>query len=198
MSDADSIVREKTDFNHDYISDREFIDSLITLRTLRWFLLNQSTITLPANFSLGSLNLLQFRKGGRQATLQEWLIIEEKSAILFEALTPDMRFRFAQGRSPIFIPIVAACLALFAATALVCAVFVQDRGFFGIKGIGPGTLPFYVIWLMSLGALGAIANVALNTLSIQNDIDFDIKNTRLVLLRATIGALFALIISIST
>jgi hypothetical protein len=49
---------------------------------------------------------------------------------------------------------------------------------------------------MSLGAIGAVAFVGMNALSLQSDITFDLTNNRLVILRIVLGALFALVITL--
>jgi hypothetical protein len=54
----------------------------------------------------------------------------------------------------------------------------------------------YLIWLATLGAVGALAFIGMNALSIQDDITFDLTNTRLMLLRVTLGALFAVVLTL--
>jgi hypothetical protein len=54
----------------------------------------------------------------------------------------------------------------------------------------------YLIWLISLGAVGALAFVGMNALSIKDDITFDLTNRRLLLLRVVLGALFAVVLTL--
>jgi hypothetical protein len=51
--------------------------------------------------------------------------------------------------------------------------------------LGARVLPFYLLWLMSLGATGAVAFIGTNVLSVQEDATFDLTNTRLMALRIT-------------
>ena len=54
----------------------------------------------------------------------------------------------------------------------------------------------YLLWLVSLGAIGALASIGMNALSIQDDITFDLSNMRLMSLRVTLGALFEVVLSL--
>ena len=56
--------------------------------------------------------------------------------------------------------------------------------------------PFYLIWLFSLGAIGAVAYIGMNALSIQEDITFDLTNPRLMILRIVLGGLFGLVLTL--
>ena len=55
-------------------------------------------------------------------------------------------------------------------------------------------MPFYLIWLMSMGAIGATAFIGMNALLVQEDITFDLLNTRLISLRVALGSIFALVL----
>ncbi|MBV9456741.1 MAG: hypothetical protein JO141_04385, partial [Bradyrhizobium sp.] len=54
----------------------------------------------------------------------------------------------------------------------------------------------YLVWLAALGAVGALAFIGMNALSIQDDITFDLTNKRLLLLRVALGALFAVVLTL--
>jgi hypothetical protein len=49
---------------------------------------------------------------------------------------------------------------------------------------------------MSLGAIGSIAFIGMNALSLQEDITFDLTNSRLIVLRIALGALFGLVLTL--
>ena len=49
---------------------------------------------------------------------------------------------------------------------------------------------------MSLGALGAVAFIGMNALSVQSDVTFDLSNTRLAFLRITLGALLGAVLTL--
>jgi hypothetical protein len=53
-----------------------------------------------------------------------------------------------------------------------------------------------VVWLASLGAIGSISFVGMNALSVQDDATFDISNTKLLVLRISLGALFGVVLTL--
>ncbi|GLR88894.1 hypothetical protein GCM10007857_56070 [Bradyrhizobium iriomotense] len=54
----------------------------------------------------------------------------------------------------------------------------------------------YFFWLMALGALGSIAYISMNALSLQKSITFDIGNQKLLVIRIMLGAMFGLILAL--
>ena len=87
------------------------------------------------------------------------------------------------GWLPVFFLLLALCALFFALVAL-NAIGWPDYIF---------SIPF-LIWLASLGAIGSITFIAMNALSIQDDITFEITNTRLILIRISVGVLFAVLL----
>jgi hypothetical protein len=53
----------------------------------------------------------------------------------------------------------------------------------------------YFLWTALLGAIGAIAFLSMNTLSIQKDITFDVTNRSLLAVRIVLGSLFGFFLS---
>jgi hypothetical protein len=51
------------------------------------------------------------------------------------------------------------------------------------------------LWTALLGAIGAIAFLSMNTLSIQKDITFDVTNRSLLAVRIVLGSLFGFFLS---
>jgi hypothetical protein len=51
---------------------------------------------------------------------------------------------------------------------------------------------------MSLGAIGSVAFIGMNALSVQEDATFDLTNSRLMALRISLGALFGLVLTLPT
>jgi hypothetical protein len=89
-------------------------------------------------------------------------------------------------------PLASVVFVIVAGGALVASAFV-----FAIKqDNGPMLFPCFLLWLVSLGAIGSIACIGMNALSIQSDITFDLSNQRLMILRIVIGALFGLVFAI--
>lgn len=87
-------------------------------------------------------------------------------------------------------------LALVALIALIVAVKAYNSDLLHMGSLGANVLPFYLVWLMSLGAIGAIAFIGMNALSVQEDITFDLTNRRLIIMRIALGALFGLVLSL--
>jgi len=54
----------------------------------------------------------------------------------------------------------------------------------------------YIVWIVSMGCIGAVAFVGMNAISAQADITFDISNMRLMILRVVLGGLFALVLTL--
>jgi hypothetical protein len=179
-----------------FISDEHFIRDLKRLKDLRSFLIQEAINISPgdsAPLSFGRLNLLQYRPDGRSPTQQEWSEVELQTQTLFRLLTEPLRRRFILGEIPSWISILPILLALLALAGLIGAIVVQRIDFLHLKTISANTLPFYLVWLMSLGAIGAVAFIGMNALSVQQDITFD---RRLMLLRITLGALFGLVLTL--
>jgi hypothetical protein len=186
---------------HDRISDLLFIKDLKRLRELKSFFLqeainpNRPIDSAPSKIAL-KLNVLRYASDGRSPTEAEWLEVQQQTQALFNLLTETLRRRFLRGEVPAWMTWLPVAFAVIAMLALIAAIFVTDLGFFGIQSVGARTLPFYVIWLIALGAIGSAAFIGMNALSIQEDITFDLTNRRLMLLRVALGALFALVLTL--
>jgi hypothetical protein len=174
----------------DQISDLNFIEDLGRLKDLRSFLIREVVISedARADLTFGSLNLLSYSRDGRPPTEQEWAQVEKLTQALFGLLTGPLRRRYIVGGIPTWVSLVPIVFAAVGVTALVLAVL-----------SGPGAvqiLPFYIVWLVCLGAVGSIAFIAMNALSVQDDATFDLTNDRLMILRIVLGGLFALVITL--
>ncbi len=182
------------------INDFQFIHDLTLLKELRSFLLQEAAISLSKQgtdeLSFGALNLLRYGEGGRAPTLQEWSDVERHTQSLFRVLTEPLRRRFLLGQIPSWINFLPMFLAVVALGALAGAVVVQGRPLFGLETLGAKILPFYLVWLTSLGAIGSVAFIGMNALSVQQDITFDLTNRRLMVLRIVLGALFGLVLTL--
>ena len=181
------------------IDDIQFIQDLRGLKELRSFLI-QEAIPLSTEESqsllFGSLNLLRYSsERGRAPTKEEWAEVERHTQLLFGLLTDPLRRRFLLGQIPAWMSSLPILLAFAAVGALLCAT--RAEGPNAISSLaGLGLLPFYVIWLMCLGAIGSAAFLGMNALSVQQDITFDLSNRRLMVLRISLGALFGLVLTL--
>ena len=183
----------------DLINDYPFMRDLKRLKELRSFLIQEAIGVSPQDtkpLSFGKLNSLRYDVTGRAPTQEEWAEVESQTQTLFRLLTDPLRRKFILGEIPSWIWGLPIALALIALAALIAAIVVQDTGLFGIKSIGASTLPFYLVWLMSLGAIGSVAFIGMNALSVQQDITFDLSNRRLMILRIVLGALFGLVLTL--
>jgi hypothetical protein len=91
------------------------------------------------------------------------------------------------------LPLAFAAVALL---ALIGAVVYPGLKGYDPDHLGKDVLPFYLFWLISLGAIGSVAFIGMNALSVQQDITFDLGNKRLMLLRIVLGAMFGLVLSL--
>jgi hypothetical protein len=55
---------------------------------------------------------------------------------------------------------------------------------------------YYLIWLICMGSIGAVAYIGMNAISAQDDLTFDMSNQRLTILRVALGGLFALVLTL--
>jgi hypothetical protein len=47
-----------------------------------------------------------------------------------------------------------------------------------------------------MGAIGSVAFIGMNALSVQQDVTFDLNNDRLMVLRIVLGALFGIVLTL--
>lgn len=180
------------------IKDKRFISELDRLRNLRSFLLEQSDKLEAAEtdaMSFNGLNSLRFDKKGRDPSEEEWFLLENHTQRLFGLLTnPSSRRKFLLGCIPWTIAWLPAIFGLVAAAALLLAILAPST--LRVGSLGTQVIGFYLVWLMSLGAIGALAFVGMNALSVQDDATFDLTNLRLMWLRVALGALFGLVLTL--
>jgi hypothetical protein len=184
------------------IKSREFMEALTRLKDLRSIFLDEGIELKPgelALLTLGDLNLLQLDEKSPEARdpkEAEWIHLESVTQLLFRRLTEPVRRKFILGHIPRWIPVAPVFLGLAAATALIFAVRIYLSYDSPNKVPSALVLPFYLVWLVSLGATGAIAFLGMNILSVQKDITFDLGNRRLIGLRIVLGALFGLVLTL--
>ena len=181
------------------ICDEKFLNDLGRLKRLRDFFL-QEAIEIPPEescfLSFGELNLLRPGPNGRRPTEAEWTDLEDRTQVLFGRLTYSLRHRFLLGEIPSWITTLSMAMALLALLALMGAIFIPFEFQMETMRARVLALPFYLVWLMSLGAIGSIAFVGMNALSVQQDVTFDLGNHRLMALRISLGALFGLVLAL--
>jgi len=181
------------------INDEQFIGDLKRLKELRSFLIQEAvglSTDDSTSLSFGHLNLLKYSFNGRTPTEAEYSQVERLTQTLFSSLTEPLRRRFIMSEIPGWVSGLSISLAFVALASLVLAIIAQDVALLRLPSSGANTLPFYLVWLMSLGAIGSVAFIGMNALSVQQDITFDLSNRRLMKLRIVLGALFALVLTL--
>lgn len=176
------------------IVDAKFNKDLETLRDLHSFLIREAK-SLPEDFSLGILNALKAggaNEKGRSPTADEWKAIEKKTQVLFAQLTDVDRKKFLASQMPNFLPRIAVWLVAVSIGSMIMSVVMAELTLFSVGINGAFMVFFFLVWLMSLGAIGAAAFIGFNAISVSNDITFDISDSRFIIQRIVLGALFAL------
>ncbi len=135
------------------------------------------------------LNDLRYNEKGRLPTVEEWEQLDKRSQKLFSYLDDELRKHFELSQTANLIaqlPLLFIFLALLivAILSMITVIFAVDRLLL------PGC---YFLWTALLGAIGAIAFLSMNTLSIQKDITFDFTNQSLLAVRIVLGSLFGLL-----
>jgi hypothetical protein len=107
-------------------------------------------------------------------------------------LDDDLRKRFELSQTANLIAglpwlFIFVALLFVALLSLITAIFAVDRNLL--------LLGCYFLWTALLGAIGAIAFLSMNTLSIQKDITFDFTNKSLLAVRIGLGSLFGFFLS---
>lgn len=177
------------------ISDETFCRHVERLKRLQDFLYQEAipiSATDASSLGVGDLSGMHFSSRGRPATADEWNRVEKRTQIIYLLLTPALRKKFLMSGTPWMVTWLPVYFLGLAALSLVLAMVAMN----GIDWPESATFYVYLLWLISVGALGAFAFIGMNALSIQDDITFDLTNMRLISLRATLGALFAVILTL--
>lgn len=187
------------------ICDEYFLRDLDRLKKLRAFVQKNNLGAAPseaAALSFGRLNMLRYDEAGRPPTEAEWAAVDVHTQTFFGLLSEPLRRRFTMGELPWWLSGLPLIFIAIGVISLVMSVVVLAT-----LEIEPKTpvdpivaravvMAFYLFWLMSLGAIGAVAFIAMNALSVQEDVTFDLTNTRLMWLRLVLGALFGLVLTL--
>jgi hypothetical protein len=171
------------------------MNQFANLTSLKTFLLTRSVHIREEDvplLSFGMLNDLQYSEKGRLPTVEEWEQLDKHSQKLFSYLDDGLRKHFELNQTANLIaglPVLLIFVALLfvALLSLITAFFAVDRSLL--------LLGCYFFWAALLGAIGAIAFLSMNTLSIQKDITFDLTNKSLLAVRIVLGSLFGFFLS---
>lgn len=190
ISDAlhdDDILSEKDAGTK--INNQQFMCNLKRLQELRTFLIQEAIFKSDGGtLASESLNRLQYNPQGREPSSGEWDELEFLTQKLFGLLSDPLSRRFVLGEIPRWVAFLPILLAFVALTSLLVAVGSPNKFILSES--------CYLFWLMSLGAIGSVAFIGMNVLSVQEDITFDLSNRNLMILRITLGALFGLVLTL--
>jgi hypothetical protein len=188
---ADATVRKswvtrwfsRHDSDPNAIRDMRFMNRLTTLTRLQTFLLSEGVHIRAEDaplFSFGTLYQLRYHDRGRLPTVDEWKFLDDERGKRFQLMEAANLI----AGLPILLIVVAFLLAFL---SLMIAIITSDSYLL---------FCWYFLWTMCLGALGSIAYLSVNALSIQTDIPFDLTNKSLLAVRIVLGSLFGLVLSI--
>ncbi|MEM8702462.1 MAG: hypothetical protein AAGF82_11605, partial [Pseudomonadota bacterium] len=152
------------------IVDVKFNKDLETLRDLHSFLIREAK-SLPEDFSLDILNTLKAggpNEKGRSPTAEEWKAIEKKTQLLFAQLTDIDRKKFLASQMPNFLPRIAVWLVAVSIGSMIMSVVMAELTLFSVGINGAFMVFFFLVWLMSLGAIGAAAFIGFNAISVSS------------------------------
>ena len=169
------------------------------LKALRSFLIRQAVSVGPEEtMYFGRLNTLRrsYTGRGRYPTPEEWKLLEEYTQKLYGHLDESVRRRFLYGQIPAWITQTASALGVAALAALFGAMVVITTGSASAGRAATVIVPLYTVWLAALGAIGSISFIGMNALAVQNDATFDLTNSRLILMRIVLGALFGVVLTL--
>jgi hypothetical protein len=191
------------------IGDESFMRQLDHLRALIDFLRRDNVRTRPEDveaFNLGPLWTYRYAASGRMPDERDWFEVDRRLHLLTPYFEGEVgrRFRVQQvahliGRMPLVFMVIAVISLLAPMLAPLFAGWLRDS--LEVPGpidflVGLPMLVCYVTWTLSLGALGASASLAVNSLAITSDATFDIGDRRLLQIRLVVGALFGFILSL--
>jgi len=177
------------------IKDEIFCRHLGRLKQLQEFLYQEAVpidSAMSSALTMGDLSELHFHPKGRMATADEWGKVEKRTQAILSFLTPALRRKYLMGGTPwmvAWLPLYFLCLAILSLVFAMVVMNATDWPEYSLFIV-------YLVWLLSLGAIGASASIGMNALSIQDDITFDLTNLRLMSLRVALGALFGVVLSL--
>jgi hypothetical protein len=195
-----STSEEKPEIQSINICDKRFMTRVGQVLALRDFIVREMQEAQKSDatrLSCDALYAFKLVRAGREPTVLEWNILETKFYDLNALIMPDQRKKFILSQFPLVIIYVALGSLALSMASLLCAVYPK----FLVIAVDNDHQMFirmlaFVLWTICLGALGSIAFISVNALSMQSDATFDVTNTRFVLLRIILGALFGVLIAL--
>jgi hypothetical protein len=181
------------------MDDPVFFRQLRQLKKTRDFLLRQGVAAryegdvTESPFSLGRLNLIRYFPGSGPAGVADWDALEEKQARLQELFSEELQAKYRLGSLKVGLVSVPVVLLAFIWVAIAISSFVPNSAL----PVREWKLVGFFFWTAALGALGAIASLAVNAFSGQDGAAYDLSDRGLVGLRVIFGAFFGSAVSLA-
>jgi hypothetical protein len=173
------------------IGDARFVGQMYLLRDLRAYLLYNGVRienSQAGELHLGALSHFCYKKGAPLPTVAQYDMMDHALESLFALLSEKSRKTFMLAQFPPWVPRLAIACLLAAVGCLGIATIWQDVRYVPLLA--------YVGWLALTGALGSMSFIAMNVLSVQDDITFDLSSNRLLAIRVIIGSLFGVVLGL--
>jgi hypothetical protein len=200
-----------TDAHNGSIGSRPFLARVRELQMLRNFVLSEG-VQVPDGkeeyLLLGQMNDIHYSRRAPLPTAEQWRAVEEHLCALYPCLTPEQRKKYALRQFPkfmIWVAFIALAIALLAFNGAVYPEAFRQMWSHVVRGVlkpdfnarlSSIVLWDFLLWNIALGALGSIAFMSVNALSIQADATFDIADAKFVGLRIMLGCLFGIMIAL--
>ncbi len=183
-------------------NERYFIEQVDVFRSIKKFLFNEGVSVKEKDLQTLSkasyLTSMTLDLAAPPPSADDWTNLENAVFALYAYLEDEkLRTRYRLN----FATALLFSLPLwFVAGACVALGIVNVVGIYHYSESAPGQiwgLVAFILWLLCLGGIGAVAYIYVNALSIQNDPTVDVSNRGFVWGRVIIGCLFALVLSLA-
>jgi hypothetical protein len=205
-----------------YVCDRRLIQDIRKLREMRSLQRDEAVPQPPEIAELWLLLRLRYDRSGRVPYDSEWAAVDRLSLALSSGMNESLTRRWASSQVPMLVTYLPLLMLLVAATSLCSAIHgaanMQSQFFQCLTSIihfflspsppqATGTaqaigtdsdrlVVCYLLWSVSMGAIGAAASVGMNAISVLNDVTFDISSKQQNHLRMVLGGVFALVLAL--
>jgi hypothetical protein len=200
------------------ISDREFIKTIQTVKAFKTYLSDagarlakdKSGADKPPRDPAAAVTSREddldvyrfyayfYDSKGRRPTSEEWFRLSSLKDLVFSRQEGRVVASFYRSQPLFWIKLLPGWLLLAAIMAFLATA--ASRGLIDSITVplsAAVTLLSYLVWTLSLGALGATAYLAVNALGLETDNPFDITDLNSVVIRITIGGVFGFIIALT-
>jgi hypothetical protein len=190
---SDARLRREIGEQESVICDSRFMRDLEQLKVRSFLIQHALSVKTKGAMDFSGLNTLRLGSRGRYPREDEWKRFEEYTEALYRDLDDDVRRKFLYGQIPGWVTKTAIILGGAALVALAVAVILLPYIY---RNVSVYVLPLYMIWVAALGSIGSISFIGMNALAVQADVTFDLTNTKLIVMRVVLGALFGVVLTL--